>query len=772
MITLAGFGDEISPDLGMQMDVLALEGISYIDLRSVGGKNVLQLDDEEIAVIKKRIDERGFYISSIASPIGKISITDSFTPHLKDFMQAIHLAKFFGTPYIRITSFIIPKGENPYKYKNEVLRRIKEMTHIAEHEGIILLLENDSTMYGDNGERNRDILESINSHHLRFAFDPANFIQSHVFPMSEAYPLVEPYISYIHMKDARMNTGEVVPAGEGDGEIRQLLAALKEKKYSGFISIEPRGRPGIADLDFFLVSAKALKRLLKQAGLMWNGHPNLDTPSKLPVSPDIMEDKKTFPSPCPQMISSKTVDSWIPLTTLEKMEQTDYDVIIVGSGAGGGAALWRLCDQWRNSGKRVGMIEAGDPLLPTNVLNLALFSGGRAEQYISGITKRIGKYLPEFSGAKQIIALGGRTLQWTAISPRLPLYTISKWPITIKELNFYYNIAEQVMNVNKPFGKSSSLNRILLNRLWTNGFSKAKESPIAVDTKPTNYGQIHSNAYFSSILFLAEAMNHKSFDLAIQARAVQLLIEKGKAVGVKVMSPDMKSYWIKAKTIVLSASTLETPRLLLHSGIFGSSIGHYLLDHSTLRATGTLNRNVLPEDLGPLNIYIPNTKHRPFQIQFERSPQKELEIIIHGYGHIESRFENKITLNPNRTDEYGVPEIQVNFNLSQRDQSVIEQMVAEMKLVMSSIELISEGGQPKIYLRAPGDDNHESGTCRMGDDPSTSAVNRYGQIHGISGLYVADNSILPSLGANPTLTTVALAIRTADYIIHQFKSLL
>jgi choline dehydrogenase-like flavoprotein len=57
----------------------------------------------------------------------------------------------------------------------------------------------------------------------------------------------------------------------------------------------------------------------------------------------------------------------------------------------------------------------------------------------------------------------------------------------------------------------------------------------------------------------------------------------------------------------------------------------------------------------------------------------------------------------------------------------------------------------------------------MGIDPSTSAVNQYGQIHGISGLYVADNSVLPSLGANPTLTTVALAIRTADYIIQQFK---
>ena len=57
----------------------------------------------------------------------------------------------------------------------------------------------------------------------------------------------------------------------------------------------------------------------------------------------------------------------------------------------------------------------------------------------------------------------------------------------------------------------------------------------------------------------------------------------------------------------------------------------------------------------------------------------------------------------------------------------------------------------------------------MGDDPATSATNQYGQIHGVPGLYVADNSVLRLTGAaNPTLTTVALAIRTADYILSQY----
>ncbi|RBW70192.1 GMC family oxidoreductase [Bacillus taeanensis] len=472
---------------------------------------------------------------------------------------------------------------------------------------------------------------------------------------------------------------------------------------------------------------------------------------------------------CSTDTSSETVDSWIPLTPLEKMAQTDYDVLIVGSGAGGGAALWRLCEKWRNNGKKVGMIEAGNLALPTNIQNLALLSGERGEQYISKITKRIGQFLPEFSGAKQIIALGGRTLQWTAACPRMPLYLLSKWPVTIKEMDVYYKIAEQVMKVNKSFAYLGSLNTIFLNRLWEDGFYEAANIPMAIDMKQTKYGNVHSNAVFSSILFVAEAMNYKSIDLAIEARAVQVLVENEKAVGVKVMSPDKKTYWIKAKTIILSASTFETPRLLMHSDIPGEAIGHYLIDHSAIRSIGTLNRKKLPENLGPTIVFIPNTKESPYQLEFgslEHQLQEKVNMLFHGYGYVEPRFENKIMLDPKRKDAYGIPEIKIDFNYSQQDQTVIRQMASGMRRVMQSLEVIETSN---IYLRSPGDDNHEAGTCRMGDHPSTSAVNRFGQIHGLKGLYVADNSVLPTLGANPTLTTTALAIRTADYIIQQLK---
>ena len=75
-----------------------------------------------------------------------------------------------------------------------------------------------------------------------------------------------------------------------------------------------------------------------------------------------------------------------------------------------------------------------------------------------------------------------------------------------------------------------------------------------------------------------------------------------------------------------------------------------------------------------------------------------------------------------------------------------------------------------LVLRPPGADMHEACTCRMGDDPATSATNRHGQIHGVQGLYVADNSVLPTLtAAGPVLSNTALAIRLADHIVRQSR---
>lgn len=275
MLKLSAFADEISPDLDEQLDVLESEGIRHIEFRGVWNKNVLKLNDEELKRMRETLNNRGFSISCIGSPIGKIQITDDFETHLQDFERAIFCANYFNTPFIRIFSFFIPPEEETSKFHDEVMRRMQTLVTRAETAGITLLHENEKGIYGENPERCLEIHTECASQSLRCAFDPANFVQSGIRPFSEAFPLLSPYVSYIHIKDAKWVTGKEVPAGLGDGQIHSLLSHLKCQKYEGFLSIEPHlsqsGRfKGYSGPDLFREAAQALKGLLKELEIEWS----------------------------------------------------------------------------------------------------------------------------------------------------------------------------------------------------------------------------------------------------------------------------------------------------------------------------------------------------------------------------------------------------------------------------------------------------------------------------------------------------------------------
>jgi choline dehydrogenase-like flavoprotein len=486
---------------------------------------------------------------------------------------------------------------------------------------------------------------------------------------------------------------------------------------------------------------------------------------------------------CPPIIPPGFINDWIPLTPLEKMAQTEYDVLIVGSGAGGGAVLWRLCEQWKRNGKRIGVVERGDLLVPTHARNISTLDYERFDQFFYNpkISKRGG--YPEFSGVEQVFALGGRTLFWATESPRMASSEIAKWPLTLQEMDLYYGIAEKIMNVTQSYTYKNSITDLMLQRLQANGYPQATVLPIAADRRKSSDGEIHSNVFFSSILLLGKALNQRSFDLSTNARVVRVLTEREKTVGVEVMSPDKKSHFLKAKTVILATSTLETPRILLNSGIQGEAIGHYLMDHSFVSAKGIMNGRNIPDVLGTFSIFLPQIKGHPYQIEVHGPndlvgnnykhtlKNGDWEIAFLCLGQVEPRFENSVTLDWDRRDDYGVPEMDIHFARSSDDKAVIRQMSATMKQMASvmGVRLAALDGQPAVCLRHPGT-AHDAGTCRMGDDPSTSATNRFCQIHGVPNLYIADNSVFPNMGAaNPTLSTIALAIRTADHIIAQLR---
>jgi sugar phosphate isomerase/epimerase len=84
-----------------------------------------------------------------------------------------------------------------------------------------------------------DIVESVGSPALRLAWDPANFVQVGVTPFTDGYAQLRPHTVYVQIKDALLATGEVVPAGEGDGQVRETVRALAADGFDGFFSMEP-----------------------------------------------------------------------------------------------------------------------------------------------------------------------------------------------------------------------------------------------------------------------------------------------------------------------------------------------------------------------------------------------------------------------------------------------------------------------------------------------------------------------------------------------------
>ena len=275
MWTLTGFADEISPDLEEQLDTLAAESMRSMELRSVWNRNVLDLTDEELGGIKTTLAERGIGVSSIGSPIGKVPVTDPFEPHMDRFRRALEAAHALEAPYVRVFSFFIPEGEDPGLYRDEVLRRMGALAVEAEGSGVTLLHENEKQIYGDVPERCREILEGVGSPALRAAWDAANFVQCGVTrPYSEGFEALRPFVEYVHVKDAVAQTGRVVPAGEGDGELRETVSALRASGFDGFFSLEPHlasaGRySGFSGPELFRRAAGAFKGLLREQDIEW-----------------------------------------------------------------------------------------------------------------------------------------------------------------------------------------------------------------------------------------------------------------------------------------------------------------------------------------------------------------------------------------------------------------------------------------------------------------------------------------------------------------------
>lgn len=247
---ISGFADEIDQSLDVQIDSLNKLGVSYVEMRGVDGNNLIYHSDEKVKEIKRKIDGNGIALSALGSPLGKIGIEDDFEKHFEEFKRAIEVGHMMDCNRIRMFSFYIPEGKAVNEYEAAVFDRIGRFIDYAKSNDAVLLHENEKGIYGEKAHECKKLMDEFYSDNFKAIFDFANFVQAQENTL-EAYELLKDYIAYIHVKDAILSDGHVVPAGFGDGNVEAILNKLKERNFDGFLSLEPHlfNFPGFANLE-------------------------------------------------------------------------------------------------------------------------------------------------------------------------------------------------------------------------------------------------------------------------------------------------------------------------------------------------------------------------------------------------------------------------------------------------------------------------------------------------------------------------------------------
>ncbi|MEO7017273.1 MAG: TIM barrel protein [Leifsonia sp.] len=270
---LSGFGDEIDADPVVQVAVLQALGARNIEVRSAWDVNIVDLDVDQLERLASILRERGMSVSAIASPIGKVDVSLPVEHEVARLARAIAAADRLGSRYIRIFSFYRSEDRPVASIRDEVIVRMRALADAAEAANVVLLHENEKDIYGDTPERCLDIVEAVGSEHLKLAWDSANFVQVGVaHPFDDGYAALRPHLEYLQVKDALAATGEVTPAGEGDGQVLATLAALRDDGYTGFASLEPHltdvnALGGFSGPEAFGRAGRAFRRLTDQIGV-------------------------------------------------------------------------------------------------------------------------------------------------------------------------------------------------------------------------------------------------------------------------------------------------------------------------------------------------------------------------------------------------------------------------------------------------------------------------------------------------------------------------
>ncbi len=278
MAKLSAFADEVTEDFRGQVEFLVKEKVGYIEPRFIDKKNIMDLSQGQRREARKLIRDHGLKVSAIGSPIGKVKLDQPFEPHLDKFKHAVELAVFFETPFIRMFSYYAPEGKNIDEYRDQVLDRMAAKVEALGGTDVVMVHENEAHIYGHTAENCVDLVEAIASPKLRLAYDPANFVWGEKITnnVEVCWPVMKPYIVHVHIKDWKLGSKDIgsVP-GEGDGQIKELLAELAAMSYDGCLTMEPHLQTGgqfggSTGPELFSKAIAAVRSLANEVGLKLN----------------------------------------------------------------------------------------------------------------------------------------------------------------------------------------------------------------------------------------------------------------------------------------------------------------------------------------------------------------------------------------------------------------------------------------------------------------------------------------------------------------------
>jgi choline dehydrogenase-like flavoprotein len=527
---------------------------------------------------------------------------------------------------------------------------------------------------------------------------------------------------------------------------------------------------------------------------------------------------------------------------------TDFDVVIVGAGAGGGVAAWVLASR----GFKVCLIEKGRSLHPTlaaDVLEGSLLGNDelRRRRYFGFhdplIEPRV--YQPGDGATAEVreiqglgVAVGGGTIHYDGDSPRvqaIDLQRLSKlgpvagaevvdWPITYDELVPFYDAAEQLIGVQglagaNPFEETRGPYPMPPGYPAKSGVVLAKGAsalgyhphamPMAINSvfyrgRPgcVNCGFCPMgcpvNAKGSTaVTAVRDALRTGNVTMLVETCVTSITTDaaKGHATGVNVIDPEGATRSITAKHVIVAANAIETPRLLLDSGIGNSSglLGRNLMFHIVFATIAVFPDEIdsyrgRPITHAMADFTVPDAdgfRGGYVELGGELHPLEEgtsYPWLLHKGLMTEGKWRrriasvsmigedvpvrtNRVELDPKVRDVYGRAAPRIVYARHPKDQAMVDHFFPKLDAIAKAagaveirrVDFVDQDGRPES--------KHLLGTARMGTDAKASVTNPWGRLHDVDNLWICDGSLWPtSTGFNPTLTQQAMAWRTAAYL--------